>query len=88
VLLVSGAALLIAANFYWSRRIRRWAEEKHLTLVDWRHAWFFEGPDRLTRNQYRHVFWIEIEDRDGICATGWLTFRSRFFGFDAEVEWN
>ena len=80
-------AIVIGRVFY-ERRIRRWTQSKGLTLVDWRMAWFYEGPDAPIRSKYRHVFWIEVEDRDGIATTGWLTYSFWPFNPDPEIDWN
>ena len=79
---------IIWGRFVYGRRIRRWAKSKHLTLVDWRPAWFYEGPGAPFRSRYRQAFYIEVEDGEGLPATGWLVFSSWMFGHDAEVEWN
>ncbi len=88
VLFIAAGGWLIH-RVYWERRISRWARGHHFTLVDCRRAWMIEGPDRLTRNNWRTVFWIEVTDRDGFARTGYLTFQSRWWGgIDDEIEWN
>jgi hypothetical protein len=79
---------ILWGRIVYRRRIERWARSKHLTLVDWRPAWFYEGPDAPFRSRYRPVFWIEVEDKDGLPATGWLVFSWWIFSSDVEVEWN
>jgi hypothetical protein len=86
VLFTLGAILI--GRLMYGRRIRRWAKSRKLTLVDWRPAWFYEGPDAFLRSRYRNVFWIEVEDRDGIATTGWLVYSWWPFDTDPEIEWN
>lgn len=81
-------AAIVWAQIFYCRRIRRWAASQGLTLVDWRGAWFFEGPGAPFRSRYKQTFWIEVADRDGLAATGWLTFRWWAFSAEPEVEWN
>ena len=86
--LVTAVVAVLAARVYYGWRIRRWASARQLTLVDWRGAWFYEGPASPFRSRYQHAFWIEVEDRDGLPATGWLTFQWWAFGSEPEIEWN
>jgi hypothetical protein len=69
------------------RRIRRWAAWRQLTLVDWRTAWLEDSLGMPLQSRHREAFYIEVEDSEGLPATGWLKFRSWFSGDDADVEW-
>jgi hypothetical protein len=85
-------AALILAQMYWKRRLTTWAESEHLQLVNFRYAWFYEGPSAWTRSRNQHVFRVVTKDRDGLTRYCWIMFGT-FWGFTwgepiTKVEWS
>ena len=92
---VAVAFLLLAiwvGHGFSGRRLRRWCEQEGFELLDWRGAWFFEGPGAWLRSQYQHCYRIEVRDRDGIERSGFVTFGTFWLGWpfsrNVRVEWD
>jgi len=87
------ALLLLAwwSTLYWRRKIERWAQSEDLRLVSFRSALFFEGPSKFRRGSSQHVFFVRVEDRNGIRRAAWLMY-GKYWGFGwntplTKVEW-
>ena len=97
LLLVSVCAVVlfvaVVTGRVWSaRRIRRWCERQGYELLDWRGAWFYEGPGRWLRSENQDAYHIEVRDRQGLTRSGYLVFGSRWFPFPlsrkVNVRWD
>jgi hypothetical protein len=97
-LLVMLAILGVAAIFGlvrppWKKRLESWATQQDLTLIGFRSAMFFEGPDPWDRSDEQGRFEVWVKDHNGVERRGWVVF-SR--GWDhkadpdvkAEVTWD
>jgi len=77
----------------WKRQLESWANEQDLTLIRFRSAMFFEGPDPWNRSDERGRFKVWVTDQSGAERQGWVVI-SR--GWDrkadpeetAEVTWD
>lgn len=77
------AAIAVATRVgraYWRRRVRAWADEQGLKLLEFTGARFFEGPRAFRRSDNQFAFWVVVEDRAGEVRRGWLTF-GRYWSF-------
>ena len=86
------AAALVAARFYWRWRLSRWARSQGMTLVSFRGAASFEGPQKFLRSDNQGAFRVELRTRNGAPRFAWGTFGS-FWGFVfgepiADVQWD
>ena len=80
LVVVAGLLLIVILRWsggaYWRRRIRRWAAEEDLELVDFRGAKFYEGPRRFLRSDGQFAFHVTVRDRRGVARRCWLAFGS------------
>ena len=92
----TGAAVIgvaaAAAQFYWRWRLNRWARSQGMTLVSFRGAASFEGPQKFLRSDNQGAFRVELRTRNGAPRFAWGTFGS-FWGFVfgepiADVQWD
>jgi hypothetical protein len=58
------------------RRVTRWCAGEGYTLIDWRRAKFFEGPNAWFRSDNLDAYYIEVRDRQGLTRAGYLVFGS------------
>ena len=63
-------------RLYSGWRIRRWCHEEGYKLIDWRGAWFYEGPGAWFRSENQDAYFIEVEDHHGLPRAGYLVFGS------------
>jgi hypothetical protein len=81
-----GAAVLFAivslrfSHIYWKRRLTNWAIARHLELVGFRGAMFYEGPSAWTRSRNQHAFRVVTRDAAGRERSCWMLFGT-FWGF-------
>lgn len=83
VLLVTGRA--------WSRwRVGRWCKQQDYELVEFRGAWFFEGPGGWMRSENQDAYHIEVRDRQGLTRSGYVVFGSYWWRWSGKVrvEWD
>lgn len=79
------------SRMYWNRKLTQWAESQHLQLVNFRGAWFYEGPSAWTRSRNQHVFRVTTRNAEGLLRTCWIMFGT-YWGFTwgepiTKVEW-
>jgi hypothetical protein len=90
VVILAVAAAIISGQWLSRRRLRRWCEQQGYDLLDWRGAWFYEGPGKWLRSENQHAYYIEVRDRQGFTRAGYLVFGSYWHPFSrkAEVKWD
>jgi hypothetical protein len=82
---------LVWTGKLWShRRMRRWCEREGYELVNWRGAWFYEGPRAWFRTEDEDAYYVEVRDRDGLTRTGYVVFGTWWHPFSRKVrvEWD
>ncbi len=81
---------IISGQWLSRRRVRHWCERQGYELLDWRGAWFYEGPGRWLRSENQYAYYIEVRDRQGLTRGGYLVFGSYWHPFSskAEVKWD
>jgi hypothetical protein len=72
--------MLKVGHYYWSNRLKKWAADQGLKLVDFRGAKFYEGPSAWIRSDSQHLFRVHVEDKQGKRSSAWVMFGT-FWGF-------
>ncbi len=68
--------LLRVSRYYWAYRLTKWATDQGLKLIEFRGAWFFEGPSAWIRSENQSAFHVLVEDARGKRRKAWVTFGS------------
>jgi len=96
VLMVIAIAVICAVMYgvhrlYGGWQVRRWCRNNDFILLDWRGAWFFEGPGAWFRSDNQDAYYIEVEDNQGMIRGGYLIFGSFWWPWpinpDVRVRW-
>jgi ABC-type nickel/cobalt efflux system permease component RcnA len=67
--------VLLWTGQIWARRhVTRWCEREGYELVEFRGAWFFEGPRAWLRTEDENAYHVEVRDRRGDTRTGYVVF--------------
>jgi hypothetical protein len=54
-------------------RLNAWAKSEHLTLLEVRYVWRFQGPNAWSRSQYQTMYRVKVWDAQGQILHGWVT---------------
>ena len=82
--------LILLSNMLTERRLRRWAKNQKLTLVEFKSAPFWRGPRAWVRTHYQQDIWVVVQDYEGRRRKGWVMQTRRLVGFgpvEMEVQW-
>ena len=86
------AFLIWCGRVFAERRLQRWCKGEGFELLDWRRAFFFEGPNAWWRSKYQACYRIEVRDHQGYERTGYVVFGSFWLGWPlsrrVRVEWD
>lgn len=94
VLAAVGALSIVALLWtgkLWARwQVTRWCEREGYELVEFRGAWFFEGPRAWLRTEDEHAYHVEVRDHHGDPRTGYVVFGTWWHPFSSKVrvEWD
>lgn len=96
VLVVAAAAVFLAliwsGRVFSERRLQRWCRQEGYELLDWRRAYFFEGPNAWWRSKYQSCYRIEVRDHQGYERIGYVVFGSYWLGWplsrQVRVRWD
>jgi hypothetical protein len=82
---VTAAAVLVlliwVGRVISERRLQRWCRQEGFELLDWRRAYFFEGPNAWWRSKYQVCYRIEVRDHQGYERIGYIVFGSYWIGW-------
>jgi hypothetical protein len=84
--------VLQAGNKYWEPRIKEWAKQEQLTLINFRGAKFYEGPNKVLRSENQFAFHVKVRDKERKIKEAWLVFGKNWDPISrpdelAKVEW-
>ncbi len=89
-LIVAALVFALATGRAWSRwRVRRWCREQDYELLEFRGAWFFEGPGAWLRSENQAAYRVRVRDRRGLIRGGYVVFGSYWLPLSRKVrvEW-
>ena len=86
------ALLIWSGRVFAERRLQRWCRREGFELLDWRRAYFFEGPNAWWRSRYQACYRVEVRDSQGYERTGYVVFGSYWVGWplsrQVRVHWD
>jgi hypothetical protein len=85
------AALAMLSDNLARLRLHRWAKENGYQLIQFRQAWFWQGPRAWRRTRYQQDYRVVIDDAQGHRRAGWLLGTNRWLGLGSEqyqVQWD
>jgi hypothetical protein len=82
--------VLVAARAWGRWRVGRWCRQQDYELLEFRGAWFFEGPRAWLRSENQDAYHIQVRDRRGQTRSGYVVFGSYWWPWSRKVrvEWD
>ena len=53
--------------------LNAWAKSEHLTLLEARYSWPFQGPNAWRRSRYQTQYRVKVWDAQGQISQAWVT---------------
>ena len=78
------AALVMLSTSLARRRLGSWAQQNGYRLVQFRQAWFWQGPRAWRRTRYQQDYRVIVDDAQGHRRAGWLLGTNRWLGLGSE----
>jgi hypothetical protein len=90
-----GLIVVIGVTWFHHRLCRNglnvWAKSEHLTLLEVRFSWPFQGPDAWRRSRNQTLYRVKVWDARGQILHGWVTLGT-YWGWTwytvSDVTWN
>src|SRR5262245_8247254 len=92
--LLFAAVAVILIVFHFTRSdslLQRWAKQNGFRIVREEYCWFSKGPFFWTSSRGQTVYYVTVEDKDGVRRNGWVRCGGLFLGLfsdKVEVRWD
>jgi hypothetical protein len=76
-LMIASLGIVFGSSWLQSRNCRNrldaWAKSEHLTWLEVRYVWRFQGPNAWNRSQNQTMYHVKVWDTRGQVLQGWVT---------------